>query len=235
VGESDNGNQEPVVAELSGGSWHQENPALPADAATGGAADAFLDSVSCTGPGTCTAVGHYLTTGGAYYGLVEQQAAGWTAYGVPGAAGAKPDPDVDLEAVSCSSGLTCQAVGDYAATDGSTQPLLVTIGSAGVAATQGPLPPTTAAGTALHAVSCLSATSCVAVGRHQSAPGAPVPLVESLTNTGWSALALPTPSGQSNDGYVAVATDLHAAVAVGRFTDSLGHTQGLIAVDLPRG
>jgi hypothetical protein len=109
--------------------------------------------VSCTSPARCTAVGGYLN------GSTEEPfAERWdgTAWAIQ--TGAAP-PGTTLQAVSCTSGTSCTAVGESASAgvaehwDGTSwtlQPM--------------PVPHHTTRGVTVFGVSCRSAVTCTAVG-----------------------------------------------------------------------
>ena len=235
VGSGDNGaGQVPVIATLSSGSWQSTSPALPPTGETA-APNAWLEGVSCTGVGTCTAVGAYLTNDAKYLGMIQQQTvAGWTPLLAGGPAGSRTDPGIGLHAVSCVDGFNCQAVGEYAASDGSVRPLLVTLApGGGVAPLAGPLPPSAAPDTSVNDVACAGLSACAAVGRHRN--GSDFPLLETLVNTAWTAQVGPMPPTFDSGDLEAVAIDPTAAVGVGRLTGPGAVVQGLITVDIPRG
>ena len=59
-----------LIVSESGGTWSSAESPLPANAAVD--PQAFLEAVTCTGVGSCVAVGRYLDASGATQGLVEQ-------------------------------------------------------------------------------------------------------------------------------------------------------------------
>ena len=59
-----------LIVSESGGTWTATESPLPGNAATD--PQAFLQAVTCTGVGSCVAVGRYLDTSGATQGLVEE-------------------------------------------------------------------------------------------------------------------------------------------------------------------
>jgi hypothetical protein len=181
-----------LVESSDGDGWR--DVASP-DEGRGGAA---LSAVSCPGNDDCTAVGYYVpasfplsaTKAPPSYPLVESDDGhGWAVEPGPHVA-----PNSVLEGVSCPSVSRCVAVG-YTATGPSAAPvesLLVEAleqGSWRVVRLR--TPARTSSG--LSSVSCIAASSCVAVGdvAPASDPTATRPLVEVLRNTTWSAAALP--------------------------------------------
>lgn len=146
----------PFVARWNGTAWTAHTAPLPAGA-TGG----FLNSVSCTSPSRCTAVGGYDNASGTAVPpfAVRWNGTSWTVQAVSAPAGGS------LDAVSCTSGTSCTAVGALSNTglaehwDGTSWTVQPT-----------PVPKN---GTATYAillgVSCLSATYCAAVGYYNQA------------------------------------------------------------------
>jgi hypothetical protein len=162
---------------------------LPADHATQQFtpyAHLFLNSVSCSSPGNCTAVGDYVARGGHQRGLMLTQTDGIWAKGaeasVPaGAWRTGIGPAATLKSVSCSSPGNCTAVGVYWAGRKVHRvfPLVLTerhghwakAVAVRLPAGAAPLAPNTASGpeyaqAGLFSVSCASAGNCTAVGQY---------------------------------------------------------------------
>lgn len=145
----------------------------------------YLNSVSCSAPGNCTAVGNYVARGGHAQGLLLTQTDDrWTGSQARLPAGAwriSIGPGVTLKSVSCASAGNCTAVGSYFKGRGGRDAvsLLLTqtdgkwakgvaarlpAGAAHLAAFEGSGPDYFQTG--LSAVSCASAGNCTAVGQH---------------------------------------------------------------------
>lgn len=172
VGWAFNGrSNEPLIEAQVNGGW----TVVPAPALAG---PGQLDGVSCSSSGDCVAVGWY-TSHGTDEPLVEQLAGGsWQQVGVPGHG--------RLRAVSCptNGGGSCVAVGS-SDSGSSVQTLVEMLADGTWSLVLSPNPG--AAGDALQGVSCISASSCVAVGSQLAAPQAGgQPLVEMLSNGAWS-------------------------------------------------
>jgi hypothetical protein len=166
----------PVVAEETGGIWGAVTPlSLPANVSSTNSHSA-VESISCAGEGTCTAVGNYednieedrafsaRETGGTWT-LAEQIL-------VPGA----PEPEspyheVGLHYVDCVSAESCGAIG-FAYFRGVT--LLMEGGSWGAEASSIMWPPNSQSeeSGALESLSCGAAGSCSAVGTYTDGEGA---------------------------------------------------------------
>jgi hypothetical protein len=115
-------NLEPLILSEKAGSWAAGvEGKLPANAAkrkqTG-----VLNSVACTAPGTCSAVGGYFDKSGDSEAVLLRETAGhwWIGKEAKLPTNAAPTrkyagETVDLLAVSCSSARSCSAVGSYCA------------------------------------------------------------------------------------------------------------------------
>lgn len=159
--------------------------------------------------------------------------------------------------VSCAGADLCFAVGAYLDAAGDTAADIETITSGGsgsptLSHLAAPVPseapsgnPPASSGTArllseLYAVSCASASSCVAVGVYQDSAGEDFGLIDSWNGTTWTAGTAPEPAGDADErgpgsGSRQVATlwdvDCYApgwCVAVGTYGDTVGHDFPLI-------
>ena len=147
-----------------------------------------LNSVSCTSAVACTAVGSYSTTTSRLVAAEIWDGSSWTIQDTPNLA--PQDRGTWLDAVSCSSGTACTAVGGWSAYhvsgfvadfwDGTTWTIQST-------------PSSTFPGGELNGVSCTSATACTAVGELSSAVGLPAPVADTWDGTSWTLQNTPTP------------------------------------------
>ena len=225
------------------------------------------NGVSCTSSAFCVAVGDYLDSGGVAQrdGLIDTYSGGtWTATVAPepatNSAGAGPGTDTNghqvahLESVSCASAGNCVAVGDYEDANGFVYGLIEVLSGGTWTATAAPEPATNGYGTApgtdtntkqqgaLTSVTCVSATSCLAVGRYKDSDGNTFGLIETLASGAWTPTAAAEPttdqvgaaSGNTAGG-AGVATlaavecqSAVACLAVGKYNDADGNTIGLI-------
>ena len=225
------------------------------------------NGVSCTSSAFCVAVGDYLDSGGVAQrdGLIDTYSGGtWTATVAPepatNSAGAGPGTDANghqvahLESVSCASAGNCVAVGDYEDANGFVYGLIEVLSGGTWTATAAPEPATNGYGTApgtdtntkqqgaLTSVTCVSATSCLAVGRYKDSDGNTFGLIETLASGAWTPTAAAEPttdqvgaaSGNTAGG-AGVATlaavecqSAVACLAVGKYNDADGNTIGLI-------
>lgn len=179
-----------LVETLERGSW---DPTI-APPAQGSQGD-YLFSVSCPSAGRCVAVGYsYIPAGssGTASMLIETLDNGkWSFTSTPSLGSSVKDSF--LYGVSCATSTTCAAVGSLDTGDFSTSvPLVLTLSNGGwsVASTPSLAP----ASGALQSVSCLSPTTCTAVG-YEATAEATQTLVESLGDGGWSITPSPGSEG----------------------------------------
>jgi hypothetical protein len=234
-----------LLTETSGTWATGVDASLPAGAGT--ASYVVVQDVSCASAGNCTAVGQYEDSSFNFHGLLLSETSGTWAAGVeaslPAGAcastsagngcGAGGD-SVDLGSVSCASAGNCTAVGSYDDSSGH-QPGLVLSETSGTWATgvEASLPAnasTTAAG--LSSVSCASAGNCTAVGYYDDSSGHQQGLVLSETSGTWAAgveASLPANASTTAAGLSSVScASAGNCTAVGEYTDSSGHEQGLL-------
>jgi hypothetical protein len=128
-------------------------------------------------------------------------------------------------AVSSASAATVPSAGDAAAPTaaaGPAQPIRVAARSTAWAVQ--PTPNPLASQGLLAAVSCPSATGCVAVGSRRDQTGAGVTLAESWNGTTWSVLTTPNPPGSHNSALTGVScTSATFCIAVGYSISSTGN------------
>jgi hypothetical protein len=198
------GSADGLIETLADGTWTASPIQLPG----GDIVDSFLNGVSCTSPTSCVAVGYTLSTKFVPRPLILGLADGsWSVM---------PSPSLDpgsggLQAVSCTKRNSCVAVGDRST--GSTDETLVETLHGGnwvIMPSSGAVPGVVGAG--LNDVSCLTAASCVAVGRLEG----PVPTIEVEADQAWPIMKSPKPN--PNDG------------ATGLYGVSCTHTTSCVAV-----
>jgi hypothetical protein len=109
-----NGNGQPLVESIAGGTATPQEAPVPFDAASN--PGVVVNAVSCLAGGACTAVGRYATTAGGQGGLIDQLSGGsWTATPAPLPSNEQggSSQSAGLNAVSCSSRGACAAAGFY--------------------------------------------------------------------------------------------------------------------------
>jgi hypothetical protein len=165
--------------------------------------------VSCAGPADCTAVGSMSSSDGSTVPLGESwDGSGWTASKL------RPAGQFTFaDGVSCPAAKTCLAVGSHQH-DGpgsASSPWAADWNGSRWVTLSPPRPAGSDDSTGLSAVSCVSATSCIAAGDVSAAPAA-----YAWDGTGWTRLAVPAASGVLTGVSCASAT---SCVAVGRSFD----------------
>lgn len=181
VGDDVNGSDvtDTLVETWSGTTWSVTSSPDP-----GGSAGDGFDNVTCTGTTGCVAVG---SNGDAT--LVASAPAGtWSAVTGAGAAGT----DNALNAVACPSPTVCVAVGS--AFNGSTDQTLAETLNGSTWTLSASADPAGSSDSILTAVSCTSATSCLAVGYWVDG-STDETLVESWNGATWSIVSSPDPAG----------------------------------------
>jgi len=212
------------------GHWVARQPALPEDAAPGGA---VLTSVSCASAGNCTAVGYYSGRG-----LLLTETGGHWARGVEA-----PLPSdasggtVYLPSVSCAADGSCSAVGYYdgnfpSTGDASAKPLLLSETGGEWHAVEAVMPPDELSKWAeVSSVSCASGGNCSAIGAPQN-----VLLTEKAGEWGPGVKAEPPKNAATSGFFAGGSVGLYGiscsapgnCVAVGSYVDDHNHFQGMI-------
>ncbi len=108
------GDRQGIVVDQQSGSWGPAQPvSLPANASAAQATK--LNSVACTAPGYCTAVGQYSDSALTFQGVVLTETARSWAQGLqaPLPADAAANQDVTLNSVACTAYETCMLAGTY--------------------------------------------------------------------------------------------------------------------------
>jgi hypothetical protein len=226
-----------------------------------------LTSVSCASDINCVAVGSYDDAVGFYYGLIETLSKGaWSPLEAPepfkDGLGAGRGTDANsyqfagLNSVACTSATFCTAVGRYKDANAVEWPLIDMFRGTAWDAVAGPEPASNASGAKpgslaqadggsyLLSVTCISETSCTAVGAYLDSSTHIYGLIDSFSDGAWQGLAAPEPA--TDISLVNAGTDADkeegatlAAVAcpsqgpcisVGSYKDSKGFQEGLIDV-----
>ena len=171
------GDREELIEQLNSGSW------LTAAGAHPGLTTNLLNDVSSAAPGSCVAVGYYVS-GGADEALAE--AFSGTAWALS-PAGDEGSGGNELNGVSCPAAGYCVAVGFYA--HGAQRRVLIETLDNG-SWTVNPSPDPSATNSYLESVSCTSTTACVAVG-YDFEGNARHTLIEALVNGAWDVVPSP--------------------------------------------
>jgi hypothetical protein len=164
-------------------------------AAPAGASGFELAAISCPAADSCTAVGEAYTSGStpAQANLAEYwNGSTWAIQATPNPAGAT---ETDLSGVSCTSPVSCTAVGYYSGSVLSQSTDLAEYWDGSTWAIQATPSPAGATITDLSGVSCTSSASCTAVGVYVPASGLNMPLALSWNGSTWAIQATPSPAG----------------------------------------
>jgi len=184
---------------------------------------AGLNSVACTSPSFCTAVGRYKDANAVEWPLIDMlRGTVWDAVAGPepasNASGAKPGSQAQADggsyllSVACISQTSCSAVGAYLDSSTHIYGLIDSFGDGAWRGVAAPEPTTdisrvnagtdadTEEGATLAAVACTSPGPCISVGSYKDSKGFQVGLVNVLDHGISSTLAAPEPSTDSLGG-----------------------------------
>jgi len=197
---------------LSGTTWTiQPTPNVP------GTADDVLNSVVCSSPTGCIAVGSYEGASGTSTLAEAWDGTVWTILSTPNMSGSYENA---LNSVSCSSPTTCTAVGSYTSDSGSFALAESWDGALWTIQTAADAPG--ASSDVLDGVSCTSSTDCVAVGSSEG-PSGLVALTETWDGSAWTVQAAADPPGARSAVLDGVScSSPTACVAVGSYTERSG-------------
>jgi hypothetical protein len=149
-----------------------------------------LSGVSCVSANSCTAVG----TGSGNFGttLIED----WNGTNWSVASSPNIGTGDYLLGVSCVSTSACTTVGNYTNASGVVQTLIERWDGTSWSVVSSPNTGTSY--NYLHAVSCVSSSSCAAVGHYDNGGGVHQTLAESWNGTSWSVVSSPNNSSLDN-------------------------------------
>ena len=158
----------------------------------------------------------------------------WSSQALPGDY-PPPSPGSSLSAISCPANGECVAVGNDQIPGENPFALIETLSNGAWTGSIAPNPPGTINTASLSGVSCVTETSCVAVGSYQPDGDGDQPLVETLSDGTWTAVA--PPPGPTESGIlsaVSCPTDA-SCVAVGMAQESNGDSTGPLVENLSAG
>jgi hypothetical protein len=185
---------------------------------------ASLQSVSCTAPSRCTAVGYYVPSSATGSDTLAEawNGTGWAIQATP-----DPGGHDSLAGVSCRRPMACTAAGSYLLASGTPAALAETGTGAAWAVAAVPVP-TGVEPSVLAGVSCGSAVSCVATGSYDTSGNTSRALAEGWNGASWSILAA---AGVPRARHVVLAgvscTAAAACIAVGYFYVDTGRAHPL--------
>lgn len=203
----------------------------------------IVKGVSCGSVGNCAVVGEYFDASGEMQGLLLNETEGKWGRGVEARlpANASPNPGPFIEEVQCASAGNCTAVGSYIDSSENGQGLLLTE-SAGTWDTgvEAPLPAGSRSGPSLLAgsLSCPSAGDCGYVDGYRDSSERLEGLLLTQSQGTWApALQAKLPLNAGPEPEVLLRSVSCATpgncTAVGEYTDSSEHRQGLLLTAAP--
>ena len=185
VGSYNHSGSKDLVETWNGHTWSVQSPPAEGDASKA------MHSVSCVSSTSCITVGVLSNkpTGERWNGTE------WSLLSPPSPAGAKGGA---LESVSCPSSSSCVAVGDFYESSGIDKTLAEAWNGSSWSVVSSPNPAEASEGSVLLSVSCLSASSCFAVGDYSHELFTPKTLAETWNGTAWTIQTTPNPSGANS-------------------------------------
>jgi hypothetical protein len=187
-----------------------------------GSAGTYLAGVSCPSAASCTAAGFYVDSSGIQQTVAENwNGSTWAIQAAPSPSGSV---GADLYGISCASMTNCAAAGQSVNSSGATVTLAESW-TGGTWAIEATPSPSGATASGLDGVSCVSATSCTAVGLYVDSSGIQQTLAESWNGGTWAIEATPNPSGASDSILNGVScASATSCTAVGSYVNSSGAT-----------
>jgi len=190
--------------------WRVQQVPVPANASVN------LQVVSCPATGVCFAVGYSTQVGTTIESTLAERWSGgrWAILATPSPG---PGPVDQLTRLSCLSATDCMAIGVISTQTAANSTLVEHWDGTSWTVLPGPKPVgTTVAG--LTAVSCVSTTSCTAVGLYATSGNRPheLPVAEHWNGANWTVQHVPLPAGVTTGSLSAVSCRSAAAcIAVG--------------------
>jgi hypothetical protein len=174
------------------GIWQRPfRPRLPRNAA--GPAESVLYAVTCTGPGSCEAVGSYLANNQFVPMSVTESRGRWRrATGVLFPPHTTPGEINSLNSIACTHAGSCVAVGRYSTTEGDSYAAVTALQERGHWLRAVPLKLPAGAGpvSQLSSVSCQPSGQCLAVGMSWSSKGLSHSMMATLSRGRWTNVRL---------------------------------------------
>ena len=241
----------PSIGTAAASTWGQAVEfAPPSNAASN--PHAFLGSISCHAPGSCSAVGGYMSSvAGEEEQLMAATETGgtWgqpTAIGLPANAWAAGFGARELNSIACPESGSCVAAGRYRDVSGDHDfhAMIATQTDGTWAQAIEITPPSNASTTTpepyagLHSVACSAPGSCVAVGDYSTTTEGEQAMVATETSGTWGQaveVTAPTNAATGTESIVEF-TEVScpasgSCVAVGRYADTAEHGQAMVATE----
>ena len=223
-----------LISTLAASGWKSVESPLPSNALGGPHGYSHLGSVACSAPGTCAAVGDYVTSD-QDLGLIDTESAGtWSALAapVPSSVTIPPKDASFLNSVACPAVGTCVAVGDYRNNTNFQYGLIDTLSGTTWSGAQAPNPPNSDGLASLTALGCSSAGSCTAGGTYDSTPTVGAGFFETLSGTTWALSVPPLPAGAVTNGqtttFRSISCFAGSCAAVGHYVPTGSANAGLL-------
>ena len=183
-----------------------------------------LRSVSCVSASSCIAVGRYdtFTSNGGY--VLSWNSTIWSQISTP-------DDGTffnDLYSVSCLSSTSCTAVGEANNISGGANNLSVALTWDGSSWTKVTTPVVGNYDNRLQSVSCVSSSSCVAVGTSKNSSFFLETMVLMWNGSAWTVVTSPSPGVHGSDLHSVSCVSASSCVAVGQIEDASFHPAGLV-------
>lgn len=208
------------VASWSAGSWSAHSGPEPS-----GATLSELLGVSCASASSCWAVGDFIDSSEVQKPLITRwDGSTWSVQSAPSPSGSQA---AVLSGVDCSSTSACTAVGTYIDATGKQVPLAMTFNGSAWSLTSVATTSETAAAV-LTAVSCVSSTSCTAVGSQTDSFAHEESLAVGWNGSSWSVQSTPSIEGEAPNSLRGVSCSAPSqCLAVGSYEDESGALQNL--------
>jgi hypothetical protein len=186
---SSGGANQSLIESWNGTTWTPQTAVTPT-----GTTSSMLNAVRCSTATACTAVGEYVDFFGTQKLLaIGRAGSGWSVHTAPSPSGATSS---QFNAVSCTSGTACTAVGGSAGPSGGLT--LAERWDGSVWTLQSTLDPAGASSSVLNGVACSGATACSAVGSAINNVGLRLSLAETWNGSAWTLISTPNPAGATN-------------------------------------
>jgi hypothetical protein len=215
------------ILQETNGKWAALPLPLPANAVTGGANYAQVTGIACPSTTNCVIVGSYKVAAGFTEGfVVTHPDKSWTAAEAPTPGlGNTTNHGAVLNGVACGVLGSCVAVGSFVNIELEDEPMVVSVTTSAMTASQPRLPGNAAKSPSanLDVVACGSSTSCVTLGTYKDAVGNTHGVVETSGTASWAAAETPAPAGASTVNpdvvpYGLTCTAATSCVAVAEYT-----------------
>jgi hypothetical protein len=209
----------PLAEQWNGVKWAPQATPIPSGESGIGS---YALTVSCISPTNCTMAGGYPTSSGATVTLVEHwNGRRWAIQPTPNPSGATESV---LSGISCTSAANCTATGWYEKPNIGTDLTLAEHwnGRRWEIQPTPDLPGSARNGGDLFAVSCISATNCIAAGDNSSKATVELPLAERWNGRKWRIQSAAVPSPAANTAFLGIScTSASNCTAVGTYQKGL--------------